>query len=170
VPSQFAEFFQTVFTTIAQNSWEQVQKLIERGAAEISLARATYVEKACPSTYDILAPFLLGDGLTKGTGAYTPLALCQKTAELYQKGVPAVPCKDAEALIEKEIKARQVRGPALGQIAPGLPQYRYALALTTKGTVVAFGRFINLPRQVLILEAALVDNRPRITNFAWQPI
>jgi hypothetical protein len=170
VPSRFTEFFQTVFTTLPQSPWDRLKQFIEASAATYALIRTNYVADSCPSFYNTLGSFMLGTGLIRGNGAYTPLTLCQKAAELWREAAPPLSCKDATTIVEEEIRGASPRAAALTELPPNVPRHRYAITASVSGSILALARFANLPRQTLLLEARLVDDRPRITSFGWVPI
>jgi len=180
IPAQFAELFRMLFTELTTKTGEQISRLIDYAAAAKALLRAVHAEETadCPY-YNVIAPFLLHEGFQSGRGARTPLEVCEMATDLRQKARKVLSCGEVSRAAAEGIQNAQPHAPPLAELAekgPQLPRVVYAVAPgATSGTYLAFARFMHLPLDVLVVQAAMVPDQqnqpqPKVIGFAWMPV
>lgn len=177
IPQRFVDLFEGFFSGVVQQRLTNVRELIDERLAAVALERAVHADGACPQLYETLFPVLLGKMFLGGRGGTPPLKICEITAAVHQKWDKGAKCDELVAIATEAVQdSAPRRGPALTELAdttttgPSRP-FRYTTTLgLTPETYVAFGRFIHLPQDVLVVSAATVNDRPRVTGFIWLPI
>jgi len=172
-PPDILNLFRNFFSAVRQQFLSTLQyELIDERLAELALAEALHVNTSCPKLLHTLFASIVGQAFVDGRGAHQPLAVCELATKLRNTSDP-ISCDEAVALAQKAVDEASPRGPGLrileDRIAPTPPfTYKIRKAATAE-TYYAFGRFIHLPRDLLLVRAQRLPIGPRITAVIWAP-
>jgi hypothetical protein len=175
VPDEFRRLFDRFFTTLVEQRDAATMRfeILSEETVAASYARGMHVDPKCTGLFSRMYSLMLGKGVLDGTGAQQPLSLCKLVAGLERDKRDQIDCAEALKAADEAISSAQPRGPGFAVVAPDLPlSQKYAYRIIggqTPQTYVALGRFIHLPRDVLAVEAGMVNNRAVITSVFWLP-
>jgi hypothetical protein len=177
VPNDIRAVFERFFQLLtAQNN--DLAKLIDPAAVEKAYSEALEIPGNCPLLFDSsgrptpLYLAMLGPGFVDGSGAHQFPEMCAQNTRAATGGA-ALSCPVLQAgAAQGEAKA-QPRGPglrAIQEFLQGTPPYAYSIAPGPEPDAYsALARFVHLPDDVLLVSAAKIDGRPKITRVLWAP-
>jgi hypothetical protein len=174
LPLRMTTFFQQVFEALVAGDVSTLQsQFIDMPLARMALARAMHINEPCPQLMDTLSEFIMGRLFRDGRGGHQPLLMCEKAAELHKRGPKGISCQEAVAAAAQGVAEALSRSPPLegllNQIKPSPPFVYHALQKPESESYVAFGRFVHLSSDLLILEARFIDGKPKVTSLTWAP-